>query len=120
MLTIEDELFVRNAEIIRRRALITMVVFALVSLMVVAFLAGCTVGFFHPPFVAAIAVAELQHELLRMTILLKFSLLLFLAIVLSSVVGVVVLIGGYARQTAQLVGIITQLNAEVQQLSGKG
>jgi len=118
MLTIEDELFLRGVEVIRKRAMLTVAIVASVSILAVAFVSGYTAGFFHPPLTEGIELTRLKDALFRMSVLLRLSLLLFLAIITANVVGVVVLISGYTRQTVRLLDIVGRLNTQVKEQTG--
>ena len=118
MLTIEDELFLRGVEVIRKRSMLTVAIVASVSILAVAFVAGYTVGFFRPPLTGGVELAQLKDTVFRMSVLLRLSLLLFLAIITASVVGVVVLISAYTRQTVQLLDMIGRLNAQAKEPTG--
>ena len=103
MLTAGDEQFLKGVDVIRKRSLITVAVVALILFGFVL------LGWLRVGQTTLAPTVQRGSQVPELAVLLKASLLLFLATVLASTVGVVVLIASYARQTKKLLNIIEQL-----------
>ena len=109
MLTLEDEQFLKGAGIIRKRALLTTAAVAAVSVVLVVFFAGLVFGTLRSSVAAGVAASELNGQILRLTAMLRASILLFLATVFVTVVGIAVLILAYERQASHLVHMVRRV-----------